>query len=476
MRDVIIIGAGVCGSSIARNLSKYDIDVLVLDKEADVSEGTSKANSGIVHAGYDTIPGSNKAKFNVRGSQMMEDYCRELSIPYDRVGSLVLAFDDEDLETIEDLYDRGIENGLANLEIIGYDQIKEMNPNISTDVKAVLYAKDAAIMGCWEFAINSMENAMDNGVDLMLSTEVLDIKKEDDHFVLSTNRGELKTKTLVNAAGVYADDIHNMVGKANYQIRPRRGQYFLLEKPDEPVVNQIIFPTPKEGSKGILVLPTVHGNVLVGPNAEYIDDKEDVATTQDNYEEVRKNATKTVPNLPLWTTITSFSGLRASPDTEDFIVGPAEDVEGLINVAGIESPGLSSAPAIAEYVCQILVDLLGNPDKKKDFNPHIRKHPVLEQMSKEEINDLIKEDPRYGNMICSCENVSEGEVVDIINRNAGARTIDGVKRRARPGAGPCQGGFCSPKVIKILARELDQDLTDIDKRNPGSNMAISRTK
>lgn len=476
MYDVTIIGAGIIGTFIARELSRYDLKVLVVDKENDIADGTTKANSAIAHAGYDAKPGTLKARFNVEGNTMFDKICEDLDVPFERIGSLVVALNDEETDVIKEIYDRGIQNGVPNMKILNRDELRSKEPNISDEAVSALYAPTAGIMGPWELAIALIENAMDNGVELSLNTEVLDIEVEDNGYKIITNKEEINTKYIVNAAGVYADKIHNMVSSPSFNIIPRRGEYFLFDKSAGDIVNSVIFQTPIKGSKGVLVLPTAHGNLLVGPNAEVIEDKENMETTDEVLSDIRKTSQKAIKNIPFWEVITSFSGIRATPEGGDFIIEEAPDAKGFIDVAGIDSPGLSASPAIGKYVAELLRDIDGNFKENKDFNP--KRKPVIYFMdlSDDEKKEIIKNDPKYGRVICRCENITEGEIVDSIHRNAGGRTIDGIKRRVRPGSGRCQGGFCQPRVMEILARELDMDITEVTKDRPGTNVALYKTK
>lgn len=476
MYDVTVIGAGVIGTCVARNLSKYNLKVLLLDKENDIANGTTKANSAIVHAGYDAVPNSLKARFNVEGNKMMEEICEELDVPFKKIGSLVVAFSDEEMETIKEIYNRGIINKVPELRIIDRDELREIEPNINSEAVGALYAPTAGIVGPWELAIALAENAIDNGVELSLNSEVMDIKKLEEGYKIITQDKEIDTRYVVNCAGVHADKIHNMVSEPNFKITPRRGQYFLMDKNAGDTVNSVIFQCPTKISKGIVVLPTVHGNLLVGPDAENIDDKENKETSSERLAYVREVGQKTSDKIPFNAVITSFAGLRASSDLGDFIIEEVEGAKGFIDVAGIESPGLTAAPAIGKYVAELLKDIDGDFEEKDNFNPERRRMINFMELSPEEKHELIKMDPRYGRIICRCENITEGEIVDAIHRKAGGTTVDGIKRRVRAGMGRCQGGFCQPRVLEILARELGKDITEIVKDGPGSNIAIKETK
>lgn len=476
MYDVIIIGAGISGTAIARELSKYSLSVLVLDKENDVSNGTTKANTALVHAGYDAPTGSAMAKFNVRGSAMYEDLCKELDVPYKRTGSLVVGFNEEDKETVKSLYEQGKKNGVPELSILDRDEILALEPNISDQACTALYAKTGAIVGPWEMAVALMENAMDNGVELALNTRVLDITKKDDIFTINTDNGDYKSRVVINAAGLFADEISHMISEEDFSINPVKGEYYLLDKSVGDLVNMVLFQCPSPTSKGVVVAPTTHGNIIIGPNSEGVEDKTDKTTTYDYLDFVKERAQLTLKEIPFNKSITTFSGLRANPSTNDFIIGETEDVRAFINVAGIKSPGLSAAPAVAEHVKGLILDILGDVEEDSNFNPIRKKQIRFVELSDEEKNEIIKKDKRYGHIICRCETITEGEIVDAINRNAGATTVDGVKRRVRAGMGRCQGGFCLPKVIEILARELDRDMKDIVKDRPESYILTGKTK
>lgn len=476
MYDVVIVGAGIIGNFIARELTKYNGKILLLDKENDVANGTTKANTALVHAGYDAKLGSNMARFNVEGNAMFDKVCEELYVPFERPGSLVLGFNDEDRRTIEDLYKRGQANRVPDMEILEREDLLKLEPNLGDEVLLGLHAKTGGIVGPWELAIALAENAIDNGAELKLNTEVLDIEKMDAGYLVKTNRGDFETRVLVNAAGLFADTINNMVSKEKIDIRPVKGEYFLLDKTAGKLVSKVIFQCPSKTSKGIVVTPTVHGNIIVGPDSVEIEDKNSKKTTKAGLDYVRETANKSIKNIPFGENITNFAGLRATPTSGDFIIGEASDAKGFVNVAGIKSPGLSSAPAIGVYVAKLVADILGDLEENKDFNPRRREVVLFNQLSDEEKNEIIKKDKRYGNVICRCETITEGEIVDSIKRNAGATTVDGVKKRVRPGMGRCQGGFCMPKVMEIISRELGQDMKDVVKNSEGSYIITEKTK
>lgn len=477
MYDIAIIGAGVIGSGIARELSRYNLKIALIEKSNDVATGTSKANSAIVHAGYDAKYGTNKGKFNVKGNEIYGEICEELNVPFKRIGSYVIGFDEEDMETIQGLYENGVKLGIPNMEIHNQAQVLANEPNLNKEVVGGLYAPTAGIVETWELAIAYAENAIDNGTELFLNHEVIDITKDKDIFeVMIKNRESIKAKSVINAAGVYADKINNMIAKPAFKITPRKGEYYLLDKTSKGLVNHVIFQCPTKMGKGVLVTPTVDGNILLGPTSEDIDDKKDKSTTKPGLDFIREKAIKTTKSIEFREVITTFAGLRAEPDTGDFIIEESNDVKGLVNVAGIKSPGLSSAPAIALEVVEIVRNIFGELKENPEFNPIRRSRVMFNELSKEEQEALIKENPKYGNVICRCETITEAEIIDAIHRSAGGRTLNGIKRRCRPGAGRCQGGFCGPRVVEILSRELSIDPKEVALEEVGSEVLTGVTK
>lgn len=475
MYDVIIIGAGVSGAAVARELSRYKIKVCVLEKDEDVCCGTSKANSGIVHAGYDAAEGSLMAKLNVRGNEMMESLSRDLDIPFKRTGSLVICLHEEDRPQLQRLYERGIRNGVPGLRILEREELKAMEPNISDEACAALYAPTAGIVCPFELNIAMAENAAMNGVEFRFNTEVQDLKPTENSWEIDTSQGVCKTRYVVNAAGVYADTFHNIVSKNKIHIIPRRGDYCLLDKSAGSHVGRTIFALPGKYGKGVLITPTVHGNLLVGPTAVDIEDKEGTNTTKEGLDEIIKKAGMNVKNLPMRQVITSFAGLRAHEDGHEFLIGEVEDARGFIDCAGIESPGLTSSPAIGEMVGEFLRDKM-NLEKKENFIS-IRKGVLNPNtLDREQRNLLIQEKPEYGNIVCRCEMITEGEILDAIQRPLGARSLDGIKRRTRAGMGRCQAGFCSPKTMEILARELHIPMSEVTKSGGNSRIIRGRNK
>lgn len=475
MRDVVIIGAGVTGTSVAYNLSKFKGDFLVVEKHSDVCEETSKANSAICHGGYDAEPGSMKAKMNVEGNHMMREIADELSFPYKQIGTLVLCHDEKDFPKLQKLYDQGIENGVSGMEIIYNEQILKMEPHVEKDVYAALYSKEAGIVDPFLMNVAYAEGSNLNGVEYKLNTEIVEIKEADDHYILKTKDGEeIQTKAVVNAAGLYSDAIHDMVMDDNkFEIRARRGEYLLLDKATAGYVNHVLFNLPTEKGKGILVTPTIDENTLIGPTSDFVDDKADLVTTRKAIEEVIDKVNDTVDDVPVRQVITSFSGNRAHESSGDFIL--QETKKGFFDCVGIESPGLTSAPAIGKYMAGLVKDSLeleDNPDFKAGRNPI----PKTSEMTAEEHNELIKKNPKYGKIICRCEKVTEGEILDAIHAPVGARTVDGIKRRCRATAGRCQGGFCLPSIIEILSRELGVDQEEITKKGNKSTYIEKRVK
>ncbi len=476
MYDVVIIGAGVTGSAVAWQLSRYDINVCVLEKCEDVCEGTSKANSAIIHAGYDAAEGSLMAKLNVRGNEMMDELSKDLDIPFKRNGSLVVCIHKEALGGLQELYDRGIKNKVKGLKILSREEALELEPNLSEDVQGALFAPSAGIVCPFELNIAMAENAYDNGVLFKFNSEVKDIKKDaEGNWHLKTDKEELVAKYVVNAAGVYADNIHNMVSDNKIRIIERRGEYCLLDKQVGGHVSHTIFPQPTKLGKGVLISPTIHGNLIVGPTATDIENKEGTNTTAEGIEDLITKAGSHVRNLPIKNVITSFAGLRAHEEHHDFIIKEVEDAPGFIDCAGIESPGLTASPAIGEMVAGILKDKMGF--KEKDSYRKTRKGIVkTEGLSLDEMNELIRKNPAYGNIICRCEMITEGEIIEAIHRPLGAKSLDGVKRRTRAGMGRCQAGFCSPRTMEILSRELGIPYEEITKSGGSSVIAPGRTK
>ncbi len=475
MYDVIIIGAGVTGASVARELSRFHVKACVLEKEEDVCCGTSKANSAIVHAGYDAKEGTLMAKLNVQGNKMMPALSKELDIPFLQNGSFVICHNEEDFPSLQALFDRGVANGVEGMSILYGEDIQKMEPSITEGVYAALYAPTAGIVCPFELNIAMAENANTNGVEFKFNTQVEGFEKIQDGWKVKTNKGEFETKYIVNAAGVYADKFHNMVSADKIHITARRGSYFLLDKQSGKHVATTVFTLPTQYGKGIVVAPTVHGNLLLGPTAVDIDDKEETSTSQTELDAIRTEAGKSVAGLNLRTMITSFAGLRAHEDGREFIIGEVNGAEGFIDCAGIESPGLTSAPAIGEMVANILQEKM-QLEKNPEFNGSRKGifHP--DTMSIEERNVLIKEKPEYGRIVCRCEMITEGEIIDALTRPLPAKSLDGVKRRTRAGMGRCQAGFCSPRTMEIIANTLGIPLDDVTKSGGNSKIIMGINK
>ena len=475
MYDVIIIGAGVSGAATARELSRYKVNACVIEKEEDVCCGTSKANSAIVHAGYDAATGSLMAKLNVRGNQMMEQLAKDLDFPFKKNGSLVVCLHEEDMSNLQALYDRGVANGVKDLRILNREELRAMEPNISDDAYAALYAPTAGIVCPFNLNIAMAENACVNGVEFKFDTEVTGLHPIEGGWAIETNQGSFETKYVVNAAGVYADRLHNMVSAKKIHITPRRGDYCLLDKTAGDLVSKTIFALPGKFGKGILVAPTVHGNLILGPTALDIEDKEGTNTTREGLDQVIAKCGMNVKNIPMRSVITSFAGLRAHEDGHEFLIGELEDAKGFIDCAGIESPGLTSSPAIGEMVAEILREKL-NLEKNENFVATRKGVLDPDSLSKEERIELIRKNPAYGNIICRCEMITEGEILDAIHRPLGAKSLDGVKRRTRAGMGRCQAGFCSPRTMEILARERHVSMFDITKSGGDSKIVVGTNK
>ncbi len=498
MYDVAIIGAGVVGCAIAMELSKYDAKVCVVEKEEDVCSGTSKANSAIIHAGFDAEPGTLKARLNVMGNQMMDDLAKRLDIPFKRNGALVVRTKDQPAEDLQKLYEKGLKNGVPGLAILDREALLEKEPHLADDVVEGLWAPTSGIVCPFNMTIAFGENAFENGVEFFFNQEVEKIQKnekgysisiishegntdEDGREAFSGKKTDLVSKTheniearaIINASGVYADSINNQVSTRKLSITPRRGEYYLLDKNAGDYVTSTIFQLPTKMGKGVLVTPTVHGNLLVGPTAENIKDKEETNTTAEGLEKVAIKSALSVKNLPFRQVITSFAGIRAHENGGDFVIGEALDAPLFFNAAGIESPGLSSAPAIGLTLAE---EVAGKLNLKKKIHYKATRKGIVKpnEMTMAQRNELIRQNPAYGRIVCRCEYVTEGEIIDAINRPLGARSLDGIKRRTRAGMGRCQAGFCTPKTMEVLAREAKMDMLSISKAGSGSEFLTGR--
>ncbi|ENK0837754.1 NAD(P)/FAD-dependent oxidoreductase [Clostridium sporogenes] len=464
MYDVSIIGAGVVGSAIARELSKYNLKVCLIEKEEDVGTGASKANSGIVHGGYVAKYGTLKGELCIKGNSMYNQLEKELNFGYRNPGALVIGFDEDDENRIKKLYENGIKVGCNDLEIIYGDKIKELEPHINKDVKVALYAKSVGVASPYEMTIALAENAIENGVDLKLETKVLTIDKEHETFIINTNKGEIKSKYIVNAAGLYSDKIANMLGMDDFKILPRRGQYVLSTKDQGYLVNKVIFQVPTEKGKGILVTTTYHGNFMIGPDAQEVVDKEDIGTDIESIEYIIKTARKSIPDFDVRKSLTTFAGIRAISSTGDFVIGETK-VKGFVNAAGIDSPGLTSSPAIAEKIVAILKEAGLQLIKNEKFNPY--RKPIIIKKDKSFDGKIDDEDPTK-NIICRCEKVTESEIIDAMKRGIPVKSTDAIKRRTRAGMGFCQGNFCRPRVKAIIAREIGIPVEKVTVRGKDS--------
>ena len=504
MYDVAIIGAGVIGGMIARELSGYELDICILEKENDVAVGATRANSAIIHAGFDAAKGSLKAQLNVRGSEMMEQVAKQLGVKYKKNGSLVIAFSGEEREELERLLERGNENGVKDLRILEKEELHAMEPNLSDTVECALYAPTGAIICPYELTIAAVGNAMDNGADLKRNFEVSSIcRKKISHkepicnevphkeaaqndmlpeleaemyYEIHAANGQepVCARFVINAAGLYSDKIAAMVGDDSFEVHPRRGEYILLDKECGGLFSHTIFRTPSKMGKGILMTPTVDGNLLIGPTSVDMTDKEDTSTTAEGFDKIRKEAAENAKNIPWGKTITSFCGLRAVGSTGDFIIKAAG--ERVIHVAGSESPGLSASPAIAEYVVQLAGEQGLELKKKDQYNPVRPAMHAFREASIEEKNEKIREDRSYGKIVCRCEGITEGEILAALRTNPKALDLDGVKRRTRAQMGRCQGGFCSPHIVEMIAQELGIPVEQVTKSGGRSFVNIGRTK
>ena len=475
MYDAAIIGAGVVGASVARELSRFDLKTLVIEKEHDVAMGASRANSGIVHAGYDAKPGSKKAQFNIAGTRMFDVLSAELDIPFRRNGSIVIATDGEGTARLRALKAQGLANGVRNLEILTKDEALKLEPNITDSVVSALHAPDGGIVCPYEMTIALSENAAYNGVEFMLGRRVVGICRQEGFFKISTCSGEVEAKVVVNAAGVYSDEINNMLSENKLKIVPRRGEYVLYDKSEGGLVGRTVFQLPTVMGKGVLVVPTVHGNLLVGPTSVDIEDKDDTATTKDGLETVQQRATLALGQMPKGNIIANFAGLRAHHPSGDFIVEEAADVPGLVNLCGIASPGLTAAPAIGKWAAEKAAEILG-ARPRESFNPVRRRFKAFASMSENEREKAIAENPDYGRVICRCEHVTKAEIVAALGSPLKANSLDALKRRTRAGMGRCQGGFCWMRLVGMIAEECGIDITQVTKAGAGTNILIERNK
>lgn len=474
MFDYVVIGAGVVGGLVARELAKYRLSVCIVEKTSDVAMGATRANSAIVHAGFDAKEGTLKAKLNVQGSEMMEDLCLELGVKYKRNGSLVVGFNEEDEATLHSLIERGEKNGVKGLSFVRRDELVKIEPNIGDGVTCALRAETGAIVCPYELCMAAVGNAMDNGAELKLNFEVKNIEKCGDVYRISSENETVEAGAVINCAGVYSDDIARLVGDGSFSVRPRRGEYMLLDKECGSLVGHTVFRCPSKMGKGVLVSPTVDGNLLLGPTAEDIDDKNDTSTTPKGLSHLSTLASEQVKGIQLGKVITSFTGLRATGSTGDFIIN--SPIDGFINCAGVESPGLTSAPAIAKYVVEMLKKSGRELKENESFNGVRRPLHYFRELPVEKKNEIIKENPDFAHVVCRCETVTAGEIIEAIRTNPKPTSIDGIKRRTRASMGRCQGGFCTPYMVEILAREMGVPVTEITKSGGESYINVGKTE
>ena len=475
MVDVAIIGGGVVGALTARELTKLCLKVCLLEKENDVAMGASKANSGIVHAGFDAHPGSLKAKFNVEGNRLMKGLCRTLGVKFRCNGSLVIAFNDEDMKTVKELYDRGIQNGVPDLRILDKRAVHEIEPALAETVVGALFAPTGGIVCPYGLTIAAAGNAMDNGAELLTDFEVTSIEKGDAYYTLHAADGRsVQARFVVNSAGLFSDAVAAMVGDTSFRVHPRSGEYMILDKASAGLCDRTIFRTPTAMGKGILVSPTADGNILLGPTSTDMTDKTDKSTTPEGLAKIMAQALEDVPGVPLRSVITSFTGLRAAGDTGDFIIHFSADR--FLTLGGIESPGLTSAPALAKYVVKLLKKAGLSAERNPAFNGHRKAYYKFSEMSPAQKNRVIRENPDYGTIVCRCEGITKGEIIDAMRTNPPARDLDGIKRRTRSGMGRCQGGFCSPVIAALIAEHTGIPFEKVTKFGAGSELNLGKTK
>ncbi len=475
MKDVIIIGAGAVGAFIARSLSRYHASVLVLEKENDVCDVTSMANSAIAHSGYDPLPNTKKAKFNVLGNRMMKEVCKDLDVPFSECGTLTVALEEKQLPLLKELQERGAKNNVPT-KLLTSEEVKKMEPNINPLAKGGLLCPTGGIVNPFLLVTHALENALDNGVELALNEEVTSISYIDGHFLVKTKKHEYESKVVINASGLHSDDIARMIEPISWSIHPRKGEYYVLDHFALGLVNHVLFPLPSEKGKGILVTMTTSGNVLIGPSSEWVDDKEDTSTDTSTLLAVKEGAKNLVPSIPFGEQIRVYSGLRATPSTHDFIIEPSKKYPSFINVAGIESPGLVSSPAIGEYVVEELVKKVLVLKGKNNYRKAVRPYFRPQYMSILNRNKLIHENPHFGKIICNCEKVSLGEIEDVLSRSVPTNSIKALKKRTRAGFGKCQGGFCQPLVLEILAKHKGISPLEVLYDGEGSEILLSEVK
>ena len=471
--DVAIIGSGVSGANIARTLSRYDLKIVILEKETDVAWGVSKANSGIIHGGFHHNSKYLKTKLEIKGNLMFDQLKRELDFPFSRVGIVVAALNEEELKVVEHLYNQGVENNSIGIEMVSRERLLELVPKLNKDVIGGLYAPGGGIIEPYRFVYSLIESAKNNGVEILTDFKVVSQKKDDDYFTIYSENGRsVKAEYVINAAGLFADEISKIFEAEEFEIKPRKGEYFLLDKSTKANPDKVVFPVPGKVSKGILVIPTNEGTVLIGPTADEIDDKEDLTTSNEKLKQIFDSARKMVPSVSEKDIITSFAGLRPALKSGDFYIDISEKQKNFIQVAGIQSPGLTASPAIGEYVKDLLKKLKGFLIEKDDYNPYVKKLPNVRHLTHYQVSDLVNEEPRYGNIVCRCEKISEMEIINAIKQ--GHTTLDGIKFFTRAGMGRCQGGFCTYKIIKILMRETGMSYEEVTKKGKNSFVILDK--
>ncbi|MEE8885247.1 MAG: NAD(P)/FAD-dependent oxidoreductase [Eubacteriales bacterium] len=475
--DVVVIGAGAVGCAIARELSKYKVNVLVVDMRDDVGGNASKSNSAIIHSGYDAAPGTLESQLVVAANPMYDQLCRDLEIPFKRIGAVLPAITDEQFARLPEIKEKAFKNHVYDVEYLSKEQMLEREPELNPEVKGGLFIPRESIIDPFILVQALAENANENGVDFMLNTKVTDIKVENGAIrSVETTNGSIETTYVVNAAALYCDEIAAMVGKADYKVVPRRGQFYILDKNTSCKVRNIVLPIPTKVTKGKLMCPTIHGNMLIGPTAEDLDDKTDTSTTTEGLASIIADVSKMIPNVNPGDTITQYSGLRPNRKPEGLHVDVYDDLAGYVNLSGVRSTGLTLSVAMGKYVVEKLKEIGLDLTLKDNFKTTRKAIPIFHELPREEQEALIAKNPKYGTIVCRCQTITEGEILDAIHRPLGARTVDAVKRRVTAGMGRCQGGFCGPKVIEILARELNIPVEEVNKNLPGSYMVVGKNK
>lgn len=475
MYDVIVIGAGVVGSFIARNLSRYRLKTLVIEKDLDGADEATMANSAIVHSGYDPLPGTFKAKMNVLGNKMMGEVCKELDVPFEKCGTLTLSFSEEENKKLNELLLRAKENGVK-ATILNQKELREKEANVSPKAIAALYCEEGGIVNPFLLSLHALENAIDNGVFLHLDEKVLALRKTPNGYVVASSKGEYETRLVINAAGTHSDEIAKMAGPISWEIEPRKGEYYVLNHYAKGLVNSVLFTLPTEKGKGVLLAKTTSGNYLVGPSSEPGNDRDDLSTDAPTLKKVKEMALRMVPSIPFYESIRVYSGMRATPSTHDFILGPQNGDPSFLNAAGIESPGLASSPALGEYIVERYVVPYLKPAHNANYSPFVKPYISPKKLSKEERDALIKDNPDYGKILCDCEEVSLGEMREVLSRSLPCLTLKAMKKRTRAGFGKCQGGFCQAKVLSLLASYQKVSLDKINYGKPHSPILLGKAK